>query len=345
MKFLKGLIVILIIAGLAVAGIKLVKERKAEDAHQKTAIIYPINVKTITPKVENRTLTLPYLAQVKNDNISIINTKLTGRIESIKNLGDEVKKDEVVAKIDDTKLKTSLKSIESQIQANKTLLRTLISNHRRTHRLVKAKIASQEKYDNETAEIAGVKAKILSLQESKKSIINDLSYATITSPINGVVSHKFLSEGDNAFAGKPILQITPKEGNYLVVILPKEKKEIIYKNEKYLLIPLHITINGLKAYKADVNDESLVNGEKINVKVIEFNGEATMLPYKAILSLNNKNYVLVAQGNQAVPQEVTILGKGTAGVAVKESINSPIVVAEPDILLEIKSGHPIKVEE
>jgi multidrug efflux pump subunit AcrA (membrane-fusion protein) len=345
MKFVKWLIVIVLIAVLAVAGIKLVKKRKAEDAHQKTAVIYPINVKTIIPKVENKILTLPYLAEVKNDNISIINTKLTGRIEFCKSLGDKVKKGDVVAKIDDTKLKTSLKSIDAQIQANKILLGTLISNHKRTYKLVKAKIASKEKYDNETAKIEATKAKILSLKETKKSILNDLSYATITSPIDGVVTHTFLGIGDNVFAGKPILQITPKQGNYLVVILPKAKKEIIYKNKIYPLISLDTTINGVKSYKADVNDTNLVNGEKINVKVVEFEGEATILPYKAILSLNNKNYILVVKGNKAIPEKVTILAKGIEGVAVKENINSPVVVAEPDILLEIKSGHPIRVEK
>jgi multidrug efflux pump subunit AcrA (membrane-fusion protein) len=133
MKIIKGLIALLVVALLVIAGIKLVKKRKAEDAHQKTAVIYPINIKTFIPKVENKTLTLPYLAEVKNDNISIINTKLTGKIECIRNLGEKVKKGEVVAKIDATKLKTSLASIDANIRANRTLLNTLISNHKRTH--------------------------------------------------------------------------------------------------------------------------------------------------------------------------------------------------------------------
>jgi multidrug efflux pump subunit AcrA (membrane-fusion protein) len=345
MKIIKGLIALLVVALLVVAGVRLVKKRKAEDAHQKTAVIYPINVKRVTPKVENKTLTLPYLAEVKNDNIAIINTKLTGKIEFCKNLGDKVKKGDVIAKIDATKLKTSLASIDANIRANKTLLNTLISNHKRTYKLLKAKIASEEKYDNEKAQIEAIKAKILGLKETKKSILNDLTYANITSPIDGIVSHKFLGDGDNAFAGKPILQITPKNGNYLVVTLPKEKKEIIYKGRKYPLISLDTTINGIKTYKADVNDESLVNGEKVNVKVVEFNGKATILPYKAILSLNNKNYVLVVKGNRATSKEVTVLAKGIEGVAIKENINAPLVVAEPDILLELKTGHPIKVEE
>jgi multidrug efflux pump subunit AcrA (membrane-fusion protein) len=345
MKFLKWLMVLLVVVLLVVAGVKLVKKRKAEDAHQKTAVIYPINVKVVIPKVEEKTLTLPYLAQVKNDNISLINTKFAGKIEFIKNLGDKVKKGEVVAKIDDTKLRTSLASINANIKANQILLNTLISNHKRTGKLLKAKIASKEKYDNEIAQIEGIKAKILGLKENKESILNDLTYATIISPINGIVSHKFLGVGDNVFAGKPLLQITPKSGNYLVVVLPKEKKEIIYKNKMYPLISFDSTSNGVKTYKADVNDETLTSGEKVNVKVVEFNGKATILPYRAILSINNKNYVLVANGNRAKIKEVTILAKGSEGVAIKENINAPVVTAEPDILLELKTGHPIKVEE
>ena len=345
MKFIKPLIALLVVAILVISGVRLIKKRKAQDLQEKTAVVYPINVKAILPKVENKTLTLPYLAEVKNDNIAIINTKFAGKIKCIRNLGDEVEKGEVVAKIDDTALQTKLKSLKSELKANKILLNTLISNHKRTEKLLKAKIVSQEKYDNETAKIAEVKAKILALKENVKNIKNELTYAVLTSPVDGIVSHKFLSKGDNAFPGKPLLQITPKKGNYLLVALPKVKKEIIYKDKIYPLISLESAFNGMKTYKADVNDESLVSGEKVNIKVVEFRGIATILPYKAILSINNKNYVLVANGNKAVPEEVTILAKGSEGVAIKENINSPIIVAEPDILLEIKSGHPIKVEE
>jgi len=345
MKYIKGLIALLVVVLLVVAGVRLIQKRKAEDAHQKTAVIYPINVKTITPKVENKILTLPYLAKVQNDDISLINTKFAGKIKCIRSLGEEVTKGEIVAKIDDTALQTKLQSLKAEISANKTLLNTLISNHKRTAKLLKAKIASKEKYDNETAQIQGEKAKILGLMENEKSVLNELTYAVLTSPVDGIVSHKFLNKGDNAFPGKPLLQITPKKGNYLLVTLPEPKKEIIYKNKTYPLISLDSTFNGIKLYKVDVDDESLSSGEKVNVKVVEFDGKATILPYKAILSINNKNYVLVVNGNRAEPKEVTILAQGSEGVAVKENINSPVVVAEPDILLELKTGHPIKVEE
>ena len=146
MKFIKPLIALLVVALLVIGGVRLIKKRKAEDAHQKTAVVYPINVRTITPKVENKVLTLPYLAEVKNDNIAIINTKFAGKIKCIRNLGDEVEKGDLVAKIDATGFKTKLKSLKSEIYSNRFLLDTLISNHKRTAKLLKSKIASKEKY-------------------------------------------------------------------------------------------------------------------------------------------------------------------------------------------------------
>jgi len=356
MKIVKILIGILVVVAVVFGAVTLVKKRQETDKKEKTATIYPIKVKTFIPKTENITLTLPYLAEVKNDKDVVINSKFSGKLLVVKDLGDKVTKNEVVAKIDASDLeakleevKTKINSLKDKIAAQNITLKNLEATHKRTKQLLDVKMASIEQYQSEETKISSTKAQlkadlnsIKALKATKKSILNNLSYTTIKSPIDGVISAKFSNVGDNIFPGKPILKIASKNGNYLFITLPEPKKEIIYKNKRYNLIPLNLAVNGLLGYKVQVKDSSLVNGEKININVVEFSGNGIELPYDAILSIDNKNYVFDTQGNA---KEVKIIAKGKNGVVVSGDIPNEIIVAKPDILLRIKAGYPVKVEK
>ncbi|GAX87876.1 conserved hypothetical protein [Lebetimonas natsushimae] len=357
-KLIAWSIVILIAIGLVIGGVKLVKKRKAEEAKLAAAKIYPIVVKTIQPKTQ-ATLTYPYLALVKNDSQITVTTKFTGKVTCIVNAGEVVHKGVIVAKIDDTNLKANLKatnekikSLREKLNAENITLKNLIATHKRTAALLKVKMASIEQYQAEESKLASLKAQIQadkntlhSLKAQKTAILNDLKYTEIKSPIDGVIAQKFVNKGDNAFPGKPLLTIATNKGNYLFVAVPDNFKKAIYKNKMYNLIALNSTFNGIPSYKINVNDKNLILGEKVKIKLVSFNGNATILPYNSILTINGKNYVFIPNGKHAQIKEVHILAKGTEGVAVKEKINSPVIISKPDILLRIKAGYPIKIME
>ncbi len=353
-KIIKISIALIVIIVLVLGAVTLIKKRKKEDANTPTAKIYPIAVEVIKPKKGHIKTSLDYLAIVKNNKNTTITSKFAGKIKCIANLGGYVRKGEVVVKIDDSNLKAQLKSINSQIasikkliNADKINLSTLIDTHKRTAKLLKVKMASIEQYNAEEAKIASLKAKLSadesklkSLKANKNAILENLTYTQIKSPVNGIISAKFLNKGDNAFPGKPILKITADKGNYLFMPLAKPYKEIVYKNKTYKLIPLNSTFNGVPAYKADIEDNSLIEGEKVNVKVVTFDGNATLVPFNSILTINGENYVFDTDGN---PIKITVLAQGNEGVVIKENINKPILKADPDILLKIKAGYPVKV--
>jgi len=358
MKLIKFFIAIVIAALIVAGGVKIIKKRKAEEASIPKPAVYPIVVKTYQPKEENLLLTLPYLALVKNSNEVTVNSKFAGRIEFVKELGEKVKKDDIVVKIDSSDLKAKLKSINENIKSLKAkltaqniALNNLKLTHKRTKELLNVKMASIEQYQNEESKLAELKASIKATKNAikaananKKAILQNLTYTVLKSPVDGVISAKFLNKNDNTFPGKPILKITSNKGNYLFLTLPENRKEIVYEGRIYPLIALNSTYNGLKTFKSEVNDNTLLPGEKVNIDVVEFKGNATALPYNAILSVNDRHYVLIPQGNKALPQEIHILAEGKKVVAVREKINSPVILAEPDLLLKIKAGHPITVK-
>ena len=344
----KFVIFVAIVAVLAVSGIKKVKEARAKDASTPKAVIYPIVASTISPKISNVKLTLPYLAEVDNDNDVQIASRVPARVEKIKKTGQSVKKGEVVVKLDTTSTKSAINEIKAQIRASKVTLANLRATHRRTLKLLSVQGASIEQSQRESSQIASIESKISALREKIISLRNSLTYAKIISPVNGVVSKSFVSEGAISSPGKPLLSIRSKNGFYLKVRVPTQTKikGVILNHKFYSATPLNSTFHGLAEYKVYTNDNSLITGDRVQVDVVVFNQQATLLPFDAILNRNGKSFVLVVNGNRAKPQEVHVLKSAEQGVAISDNLEGKkIVVAKPDILLKLTSGYALKVEE
>ena len=346
--FLKFIIFIAIVAGLAFLGIKKVKEARAKDASTPKAVVYPIVASTITPKVSTVKLTLPYLAEVNNENDVQLTSRVPARVENIKKTAQRVRKGEVVVQLDTTSIQSSIEEIKSQIRASNFTLENLRATHQRTLRLLSVQGASIEESERESSQISSIEEKINGLREKIVSLRNSLSYSEIISPVDGVVSKSFTSQGAVSSPNKPLLSIRSKNGFYLKVRVPSETKikGVILNHKFYSATPLNSTFHGLNEYKVYTNDNSLVTGDRIQVDVVVFNQQATLLPFDAILNRDGKSFVLVVNGNRAKSQEVHILKSAEQGVAISDNLEGKkIVVAKPDILLKLTSGYALKVEE
>ncbi|WP_281951762.1 efflux RND transporter periplasmic adaptor subunit [Nitrosophilus kaiyonis] len=358
-KWLKILIFLVIIVLLIVGAVRLVKKKKAQLASTPIAKEYAVVVKTFKPIKKSLTLTTSYISLVKNDINSVVSSKFPGRVLYVKKEADLVKKGDVVAKIDDTNLKTKLNSLNLQIESTKneisstkTILNNLYKIHERTQKLLKVKGASIEQYEKEQnqieatkAKLSNLQAKLSSLKESIKEIKNELTYATLKANIDGVVAKQFLHIGDLAMPGHPILKINSDKGNYLLVRVPKDIDifGVVYKNKIFPVKKLNSTFNSLNEYRVDVKDKDLVEGQRVDIDVITYKGEAILLPKDTILNRDGKSYVLVVKGDKAEPKEINIVTNSQDGVVVKEDLEGvKLVVAKPDILLKLLSGIKLK---
>jgi multidrug efflux pump subunit AcrA (membrane-fusion protein) len=328
----RGLI-LLLIAAAVVGGMKLVKAKKAKEAQTPPPKSYALVVRTVQVEPSRVTLSLPYLAQVHNDDNVVLSSRMSARVQMIKKSGETVKKGEVLAELDTEEIKASIDSV-------KISLANLLKTHRRTQALYRVKGASIEQLQKEETNIAALRAKL-------KSLENQMSYATILSPVSGVIAKVYESEGSVAMPGKPLLSISASEGFSLLVRLPDAIRPdgVIFEGKRYPLSALGSTYHGLNEYKAYVETSGLTAGETVEVRVVVFDGVATKLPFDALLDRNGKSYVLVVKDSKAVPKEVHIVQKGEEGVAVREDLSGlKLVVAKPDILLKLLTGIAIKVK-
>ncbi|WP_025209422.1 efflux RND transporter periplasmic adaptor subunit [Hippea sp. KM1] len=350
-KVVSVVLAILIAVGIGV----LVKKRKKELAELPTAKVYPVVVKTMKPKPENFRLTLSGLGIVKSSIDLNITSKLSGRLIYIKNIGDKVKKGDIVAKLDVSGTKAAisqavsqLKSLKAKLSSATLTLKNLELTHKRTKELLKVKGASIEQFQKEEDQLASVKSQIASLKsqiEATKSNIRHLkillSYGIIKSPIDGTISKKFLNTGDVVMPGKPLCSISSRGGKYILLRLPDDIKPqgLVFNNKVYNVIPLNNTFNGLDEYKADV-DTNLNTDTRIRVGVVVFKGKAIKLPFDAVLSKEGKNYVFILKNNRAIPKQIKVIASAEEGIAVKDNalVNKELILAKPDIFIKLLGG-------
>jgi hypothetical protein len=323
-----------VIALIVVGGIILVKSKRAKEAKIPVAKVYPIVVKTIQVQPSEVELTLPYLAQIENEDNVVLASRISARVLYIKKSGDSVKKGEVLARLDTTDL-------NAEIESTKVSLKNLLKTHNRTLALYRVKGASIEQLQKEESGIA-------SLQGKLKALKNQLSYTTLLSPISGVIAKTYATEGSIAMPGKALIDISAAEGFSLLVRLPDDikPKSILFREKEYPIRSLGSTFHGLNEYKATIQSSHLSTGETTEIKVLVFKGTASKLPFDAILDRNGKSYILTIQKDHAVPKEIQILQKGEEGIVTRERLETKrIVVAKPDILLKLLTGISVKVEE
>lgn len=344
-KIIWTIVVLVIVMG----GVAMILVRKHKQSKIPVAKTYALVVSTITPEFGKVQLTLPYMALVDNDADVNLATKISGRVEYIKPSGTKVKKGELIARFDNTDIRSNISSVSSQIEAIETSLENIKSTHQRTLELLAVKGASIEQSQQEESQIASLEAQLESLKQKRNEANNMLSYANITAPVDGTLSKTMLNVGDLAMPGHPVGNISAANGYYLLVRVPGSLsvKAVIFKGSTYEAIALSSSFNGLDEYKIFAKNQVLTTGSREQLDVLVFDGEGVKLPLDAILNRDGKNYVLVVEGNQAKPLLVNILQSGENGIVVdnKDLPNKQLVVAKQDILLKLLSGASIKIIE
>ena len=333
-KTVKILIAVVVVAALALGGIKAVKAKRAKEASQPVAKVYPVVVDSYTPRFAPVQLTLPYLATVVNEEDVTLASRLSGRVEMIKKSGERVAKGDIVARVDSAEL-------DAKIESAKVALKNLLKTHARTKALYRVKGASIEQLQKEESQIASLKAQIAALT-------NQRAYAVLRTPVSGVIAKSFETEGSIVLPGKPLVKISAQKGFSLLVRTPDSviPKALLFGGKRYGLHALGTTFHGLNEYKAFVDVAGLTAGDRVDVNVVVFDEEATKLPFDTLLSRKGENNVLLIQGDHAVAKPVTILQSGEEGVAIAEDLKgSKLVLAKPDILLRLLSGYRLKVKE
>lgn len=131
-----------------------------------------------------------------------VGTQVSGIIDKLYvDYNDVVKAGQLIAEMDKVNLKAELASAEAQLTSSKIEYEYQQKNYARSKVLYEKKLISDSDYETATYNYEKAQAAYNQSKASMVKVRRNLEYATITSPINGVVINRAVEEGQTVAAG------------------------------------------------------------------------------------------------------------------------------------------------
>ncbi len=160
-------------------------------------------VKKLYPAMDAQTLTLQasdvpvyYITSgvVSSDHRVAISSRISGYIRALLvHEGDRIKKGQILVRVDPVNARQSLAQARADLADAK-------SDLDRYRKLLAEQAVSKQQLDKVQLRFKVARSRVAQAE-------NQLRYAEITSPVNGIVIHKAMSTGDMAKPGTPILTV------------------------------------------------------------------------------------------------------------------------------------------
>lgn len=187
----KALVIAAVTAIAALAVWLLSDGKKEEKITFDTAAVAPANIMnsiTATGTIE------PVTSVTVGTQVSGIVSKLFVDYNSV------VKKGQVIAELDKTNLMSQLNTAKTQLATAQSQLNYQTANYKRYKTLFEKGLVAADDFDNAKLSYTQAKEQVASAKEEVQRAQTNLGYATITSPIDGVVLSKSVEEGQTVAA-------------------------------------------------------------------------------------------------------------------------------------------------
>ena len=358
---------LIVLAGLSIASCK------SRTVEEETS-----DYKTLTVKLENRTLMQGYSARLDGQQVVEVRPQVSGLITRICiDEGQKVRKGQVLFVIDQVPYQAALAEATANVKSAEANLATAKLNLESTEVLREKNVVQD--YDLNTArnELAVAEAALAQAQAQEMSARNNLSYTEVKSPVDGVASMiayrvgalvsssiseplVTLSDDSNVYAyfslnESQITSLTEQYGSLDEFMKRMEDVELqmaggkIYGEKGHISAVSGIvtTGTGTVVLRADFpNDRGLLrSGGSATVMVPTTLVQAVVIPQSATYELQNKTFVYKVVNGKAQSAPVTLyrLNNGTEYVVEEGLQPGDVIIAEGAGL--VKEGVNVNIKQ
>lgn len=358
---------LIVLAGLSIASCK---SRTVEEATS--------DYKTLTVKLENRTLMQGYSARLDGQQVVEVRPQVSGLITRICiDEGQKVRKGQVLFVIDQVPYQAALAEATANVKSAEANLATAKLNLESTEMLREKNVVQDYDLNAARNELAVAEAALAQAQAQEMSARNNLSYTEVKSPVDGVASMiayrvgalvsssiseplVTLSDDSNVYAyfslnESQITSLTEQYGSLDEFMKRMEDVELQMAGGKMYGEKGHIsavsgivtTGTGTVVLRADFpNDRGLLrSGGSATVMVPTTLAQAVVIPQSATYELQNKTFVYKVVNGKAQSAPVTLyrLNNGTEYVVEEGLQPGDVIIAEGAGLM--KEGVNVNIKQ
>ena len=212
-----------------------------------------------------------------------VGTQVSGIIDKLyADYNDIVKAGQVIAEMDKVNLQAELVSSQAQLSAAKTEFEYREKEYNRIKTLHDKELVSDSEYDSAYYQYETAKNAYNQAQASFTKVKRNLSYATITSPIDGVVISRAVEEGQTVAAGfeTPTLFTIAKDLADMQVIADVDEADIGQVKEGQKV-----------SFTVDAYPDDVFNGTVQQVR-LEATTTSNVVTYEVVITAPNTDLKL-----------------------------------------------------
>ena len=234
-----------------------------------------VKVNKINENSNNSFLTASGTIQaVKSANLS---TRMMGFVTNTPvNVGDKVKKGQLLVAINNSDLQAKLSQVNAGITEATAAFTNAEKDYNRFKNLFAENSASQKELDDMTAHYNMAKARLEGAKQMKNEVDAQFAYANIRAPFNGVVTGKFIKNGDMANPGMPLVSVE-SPGNFEVIAMVPESEILKIKSETSVHVLVKSINKTVKGTVSEVSSSTKNTGGQYIVKIALGKNDADIL--------------------------------------------------------------------
>jgi RND family efflux transporter MFP subunit len=320
---------------------------------------------TVAVTQENITEGINAYGKLVSENVADLGFENGGKITVLTHkVGDSVKKGEILARVDASDVSAQFrqaKALENSARYDVEQYDALLDKEEYKLKSLKSsgasssdKKAQKEQIEASDSQKDSYKFKFEAAKASTEYFAEQIDETFLRSPMSGIISKQDAEIGEIASQGSPIITVFNSNdykiesfvsqidisritlGNVADVTFDSIGTGSVYKAKVIAIDPAEKDINSVSNYKITLKldnfDEKLKSGSDANIKIYNRSkNDALVIPRGALISENNKDYVIVYSSGKEEKKEVKV---GLSGVSGKVEIVSGL--SEGDNILSIQ---------
>lgn len=321
----------------------------------------PVNVETVVRQSLNSYLVLNGI--VEPERMVEIFSRLAAYVkEIVKEEGDYVRENDILALLDDTEIRISYEQANIALEQAKLSLEEAEKNYLRSQELIKKELISEQEYQTQESEFKQRQLDYQNRMESFKNLELQLNWTKIRSLSEGYITERLIEVGDRVNGNEQVYTIEDFNPLLIRVFVPTSDAiklqvgmsaevtteilpETRFRGDVTLVNPRIDVQTGTVKVTVEVFDETLQLRPGMFVEVRIATGaidNVLVIPRKAILFKQNKTYVFVVDRNLVSQREIML------GLTEEDQVEIVGGLQEGDVIVSVgvenlKDGQRIEI--
>jgi RND family efflux transporter MFP subunit len=361
-KTVQRAIFILLVIGIIVSAVLLVRHRKSELANLAPPDIRPVPVHIKTVETGRLPTMEHYLGTIAPVAEAVLSAQTTGYIVAMqKDVGDRVTAGELAAQIDNRLAVSRKNALAAELAGAREDVKIKKIIRDRRQELLADKAVSKESFDQAFLDYALAVSRVQRLEQELEAAAVSLSFVSIRSLFDGVVSQRMKDPGDLVMPGTPVYKVEDARQGYKVMVhIPPEVAAAVSPDAPLRLISgenimdatvyrVHpsITNGNLAALEIRVRQRpfKLPSYATVGVDLVTGVSEGFLVDSDCILEQETGAFVFEVQDNEQVnktvrPVPVEVLGRHQDRAIVQGDVSPGMMLAAgPESMLLQLSRH------